>query len=58
MVKKCVKLYNISFSSKEVMSKVKVYHVDTDAKVMTIPRLFFSKNKRAKNESIIGTSIL
>ena len=57
MVNKGVKFHNISFSNKEVMTKVKVFHddndddnndnyyADADARVMTIPRLFLSQKQ-------------
>ena len=56
MVNKCVKFHNISFSNKEVMNKVKVFHDnandnyadDADARVMTIPRLFCPKTDELK----------
>ena len=58
MVNKCVKFEDCSFNNIEVTGKVKVFHDNDDAyttdavdddRVMTITRLFFSKNSRAKN---------
>ena len=57
MINNCVKFEGCSFTNTEVMAKVIVFHHDDDAyaaadddsRVMTIPRLFFSKNSRAKN---------
>ena len=60
MVNKCVKFHNISFSNKEVMTKVKVlddndynyYYADADARVMTIPRLFCPKTDELKIQTV------
>ena len=60
MVNKFVKFHNISFNSVEVMTKNKVFHdnhgyADSDTRVMTIPRPFSSKDRRAKHPSLIET---
>lgn len=61
MVNKCVKFHKNSLNT-EVMAKVKVSHhdaadddyADDDTRVVTIPRLFSSKNRRAKKVLVQG----